>query len=169
MKAIEMAPFAGYYQGFGLNSCDSVVGHLKNKELGKDYVIKWNRRYFPTKEEAFGVCKFIKKSLALYEVFLGSEFLVPTWPVVGQKKDSIVKYKAYIIQPYIDGWTAKNLPSKFREKVEDQWNILNSRLFNLYNAGFYVGKHLKDPASNFPITLTVGSSRRQALIGEAGG
>lgn len=69
------------------------------------------------------------------------------------------------------GWTAKNVPDEIRNKpeVSSQWNILNSRLFNLYNASAFVNGQYKDnPEKVFPVGLTLGSSRRHALIGEPG-
>lgn len=170
MNGLEFAPFSSKYTGLGLKSCDSVVGILENEETKRPYVVKWNRRHFTTPEETFAVCQFVKKSVALYTATLGEEFIVPTSCVVGEKLDNgVQRYKVYTIQPFIDGWTAKTLPDDLSEKVADQWNILNSRLFRLYNTAYHINKHSVNPAAVFPVTLTVGSSRRAALIGKPGG
>lgn len=171
MKGVEFAPFYGDYRGFGTVTFDSIVGKLTNTRSGKDFVVKWNRRYISSEQEAFEICKFVKKSYELYTQALGKEFVTETTVILGEKKDSgLMKFKSYIAQPFVDSWTGRTLPEELRNitRVIDQWTTLNERLFHLYNTAYKVNRQ-HEPQMAFPITLTLGESRRRALNGMPGG
>lgn len=169
MKNVEGGPFQqnSYFNGFGVRSADSVVGEIMINKENSGFVLKWNRRHIASEQEAFAVCKFLTKTVDLYQIALGKEFLLPTFIVAGEKKDSgITRYKIYLIQKYVDSWTAKNAPAEVlnNSEVQAQWNVLNSRLFTLYNAADFVNRRSLRSDNVFPITLTVGSTRAESRI-----
>lgn len=173
MKEETFAPFRGRYtrRGFhpGVTTSDSVVVRIYDPFAGSEQkkpVLKWNRRLFASSEETLQAAIFVNKSLALYKLVLGEEFIVPTHVVMGAKQDGRkYKYKVYLIQPYVDGWNGKTLPPETRKNsyLVDQWRTLYHRLSWLYNTAQSVNEYLtSDSLHAFPITLTVGDSRERA-------
>jgi hypothetical protein len=140
---------------------------LQNKVPPKNKVIKWNKNRISSSEEAYNIVKFAKNSLRLYKIILGEEFIVPTEFVIGEKKDDKkIKIKVYEIQPYISGWNSKTLPEDLRsdEKLVKKWKKLYTRLSVLYIIANDVNKKARNQGKmEFPINLTLGCSRRQAL------
>lgn len=166
MAKIELAPFNDSYDGLGLKTSDSTVGTIQSRG-GSGVIVKWNRSVLLNEGETRQTCVYLNKSISLYKLALGAEFVVPTQVVMGAKGDSgIAKYKTYIFQEFVDGWTAKDLPESLRTHpgILNQWNLLNSRLFHLFNSERYVNRqHNEAP---FPIGITLGSSRSSAFRNE---
>ncbi len=107
------------------------------------------------------MCEFRKRSDDLYRRSLG-RFVVPSVFVAGQKEQGRgLEYKPYIIQPFLDCWTGKTVPKEIKSSrmIGDQWAVLYSRLYILYQTADRVNKKLRQ-REKFPITLTVGSTRK---------
>lgn len=172
MKGIERAPFSGEVTRLGaVNSADSIVMLLHSKTTGRDYVLKWNRSYISSLEEAAEIVVFSRKSLDLYRAVLGEKYIVPTEFVIGEKQDQHkLKVKVYEVQPYISGWDGRSLPEDLRrdERLVDSWRKLYSRVSLLYIIGNNVNRQLrKQGGVEFPINLTLGTSRKAALFGSS--
>ena len=175
MKRIEASPFTGEFQGFG-RSYDSVAGILRSRLVDdnsnvvwRKNVLKWNRQDIPTAEEAKARAQFRQRSRYVYRHARGSEFITPTNIVIGNKQDKTgQKYKVYQTQPFIDGWTSYDAPEEVREHhmVLDQWFILSTRLFHLYQVADRLNKNIPEE-ERFLVTITVGSSRQQSLCAES--
>lgn len=168
MRGIELAPFKGRREKIGPKlTTDSVVGRI----LEAGPVIKWSRRNFADPQEAQAAAKFIRKSVDLYREALGEEYVVPTAVCTGQKKDgSKTKFKVYTQQPFVDGWRGDLLPEevKIDPILETQWESLYDRLSRLYRAAREVNGKISgsEEQAVFPINLTLGDSRRAALLGQ---
>jgi len=173
MRGIERAPFPGVFKKLGDGpTYDSVVGRVMHFDgTPTDFVVKWNRNHhFASTSEAKQAGIFNLKTISLMGAALGTEHIVGPQPIVGEKRDNgVVKPKVYMIQRYVDGWDGRTLPDSVRESslVVSQWEKLYQRLASLYvtakriNSAFPVGSlHI------FPITLTLGPTRRAALRGE---
>lgn len=149
-------------------SCDSVVGTI-DAESGRKFVLKWNRGRVATPEETRGMAVFLRRSLDLYREALGPEYIVPTSMILGAKKDGVVRHKVFIIQPFIDSWHGQNLPWEihYSDEVIVKWEELYKRLSMLYNIAYKVNRsYPPNSGSTFPVTLTVGETRRRALAGD---
>lgn len=167
-----LIPFDRRWSRAGDPSGESVVVLLYDQHKGRDQqnkpILKWNRRFLESADEAIRVATFSKRSLSLYRVALGEEFIIPTSIVVGAKRDGIKdKFKVYLIQPYIDGWDGKTLPEELRNNpyLIDQWRTLYERLSSLYTSARMVNRGLAGSPYAFPITLTVGDSRVRVIEG----
>jgi len=157
MTRIEGAPFKGDWKKIGRqrHSSDSCVGRVGPG------VVKWARTRLQTRQELLMMCKFRKRSDELYRQALG-EFVVPSLFVAGEKLQGRGReYKPYIIQPFLNCWTGKTVPEnvKTSRKVCDQWAVLYSRLYGLYQTADEVNRGLEQK-EKFPVTLTLGSTRR---------
>ncbi|MBI3109774.1 hypothetical protein HYZ06_01910 [Candidatus Daviesbacteria bacterium] len=174
-KHTDAIPFSGKWQkleGVG-TTFDSVVTRLFGRCRGErdSLALKWNRKPIGSAEEVTRTAMFLRRSVHLYRATLGEEFIVGTQTVVGAKRDGHkLKYKVYIVQPYVDGWNGKTLPETLRsnEYLVEQWRVLYARLFHLYNVARAVNLRVPPDGSflPFPITLTVGASRQRALGGQ---
>lgn len=164
---IEGSPFAGYWDKIGLQraSSDCVVGTLTNESvLDNPLVVKWSRRNFSA-QEAHDSSLFIERSFALCKDALGPEFILSTSALMGPKKDGRhIKTKVYLVQPFIKGWTGQTLPDQLRHSsiIKEQWRVLYQRLARLYQTAAAVNRQA-GAEGTFPITLTVGCSRKTAL------
>jgi len=141
---------------------DSVVGKIGN------LVVKWPRRRIYDPEEAFAICEYLKRSYQLYSMALGKEFMVPTTIVLGKKINGRgAEYKPYIVQPYIDSLTARDLPdeTKRRKDLMDQWERLFGRLCYLYRESKKINRSFLNDRNRFPIGITVGLVRQMAIEG----
>lgn len=159
MKNLERAPFSGKATRIGYkNSMDSVVMLMQNNS--REDVVKWNKSFISSPEDAFSIVKFAKKSIELYRAVLGEEHVVPTEFVIGEKVDSKKsKIKVYEVQPYINGWDGRTLPKDLRTNniLLDKWNILYSRLSILYKVSSVVNRGSSIP---FNVNLTLGACRK---------
>lgn len=170
---IKESPFTGWFTSFGGGSADSVAGLLLtgNRSEGvkrRQDVLKWNRQELAAYDEVVAAAELKEKSIKLYQEALGYHFIVPTSILVGDKRDvNGLKHKVYQIQPYIDGWNAKEAPEDIRNHpaVVTQWNILSKNLFSLYHSANEINRRFPQGAQ-FPITMTVGSSRQNAYVHE---
>lgn len=157
---IEGRPFVGTWDKIGdqRNSADSCVGVLR----GTETVIKWSRIRPSSREDLLAMCKFKKRSDTLYRAALGEDFIVPSTFVAGQKRNGKgMEYKPYIIQPYINSWTGRTIPTELRNSrtITDQWAVLYSRLYYFYLAADEINRGYREE-DRFPITITVGSTRQ---------
>lgn len=160
MSNIEGGPFNGIWDKIGRqhNSCDSCVGVLR----GTNTVVKWSKARPESRAEMWGMCEFRRRSDILYREALGDEHIVDSIFIAGQKKNGRgMEYKPYIIQPFINSWTGKDVPNEIRNSriVTDQWAVLYSRLYYLYQTASEVNSQLSDEY-RFPVTITVGSTRQ---------
>ncbi len=155
-------PFKEKVTGFHSKSQDSVVATLETNPV--PLVVKWNREKFK-RQHIESVAVFLQKSIELYKLALGEEFLIPTQIVIGAKQDgSSMKPKVYQVQPFIYHTTTLCAPQELIESeiVKSQWGILEPRLSRLYQIARNV-KPLMQPESVFPVNISTGSARKQAL------
>ncbi len=137
---------------------DSIVGTLET-ESGRRYVVKWNKRNIPV-EDLSASAKYIKKSVELYRATLGDDYIVPTSLAVGEKSEGSTRYKLYTVQPYVEGWTARELPDNLHTNPEilQKWYVLYGRIAHLYQVANEVNRQVHSTGSGeiYPIALRIG-------------